>query len=891
MLPVWVPVSATALHGVISEGGMSSFTFDSVADVFPVGTTVGAYLVRQRTQGAPTGIASTTGAVQANGSLTLDGLAEMQQYVAYAQVAGVHRYRAFTAPEDPDPPLGSYQGPWNVIQSYEPLEIVLYQGSLYMTSTGVAAGGVSPDRNSAWSIFSPGMVVLDVRTFGALGVESVNDQAAIQAAITYAKTSTDCPNGAIILFPIPRVSYRVDSELDCYLPASAGRRLIFMGQEGGSFITTIRPNFAGRGKALFRCVDTAKDATGPNAGIEHWRLASAARHAPVHFFNLYLRHYSQAVAHPVLVWVHGAGEHRSYNLRFGGTNNVAWRANGTQNFRNEDCYLAFGGKSWVYKPSDGVTFSCDGTNVITSSVPFFDAADYVAGGDARMKRRVFWLHRYADDSQRYWFRVTGYIDSTHIQVDQAGPITAAWDAPPGGSAGTGRGHFEDARLAIAYDPAHPRAAGTTTTATVDGAGCFVNDDIGTRLWVHRPAGNTFFATIASITNSHTVELVETINEVVDGAFFWTPSIEWTGWAFSTGSSSGVDVKSARLHIEGNKGPVLLKDLLQVAVTDFKWELITSPVDASRPVGMLVADDVQGFVQGEGSGSNVGRHRYFVCGQTHPLVIEKPSMRLGNREPMVFCDVITAEKNGAVFVNGPGATINKNGSPWYIVDDLNDATDPRVAIVGMLGTDANTERPRMLLGTTDRYIDMQGNLVGVKQAAVTNGVKTIATAALADLPALLQRMFNGRLRLDAATAATRNVDEAVTTGSTNTNGGAGLCPFYLDPADYAVSGKTVKLRLRVSVLVNATAPACDFTVELVPLNAVGGSAANVSISTLAAVTGSSVVVAAPAAAAKVVAAATFDCPAAGLYCVQVTNTVAMAASSAAAIRVEVDVTRA
>jgi hypothetical protein len=71
---------------------MATVVLSSVADTFPVGTTVGAYV------SAPTGPAVTTAVVQSTGSLTFAGLADGTEYVAAASVNDVRRTRNFITP-------------------------------------------------------------------------------------------------------------------------------------------------------------------------------------------------------------------------------------------------------------------------------------------------------------------------------------------------------------------------------------------------------------------------------------------------------------------------------------------------------------------------------------------------------------------------------------------------------------------------------------------------------------------------------------------------------------------------------------------------------------------------------------------------------------------------
>lgn len=107
-------------------------------------------------------------------------------------------------------------------------------------------------------------------------------------------------------------------------------------------------------------------------------------------------------------------------------------------------------------------------------------------------------------------------------------------------------------------------------------------------------------------------------------------------------------------------------------------------------------------------------------------------------------------------------------------------------------------------------------------------------------------------------------------------------FYLDPADYAVTGRSSMLRVRGFVVVNATAPATNWTFGLYGVATWGGAAGAVpTIATLSAVTaGSTAAINAPGATAPTTAAsADFAFPAAaGYYVLAVVNSGAAAANS-------------
>src|SRR5215471_7702504 len=74
------------------------------SDLFPVGTEVGAYPARNRVHGGkPSGTATATATVAADGSLTIAGVPEREALTLWALVAGVNRYLdpAVSAPPPP----------------------------------------------------------------------------------------------------------------------------------------------------------------------------------------------------------------------------------------------------------------------------------------------------------------------------------------------------------------------------------------------------------------------------------------------------------------------------------------------------------------------------------------------------------------------------------------------------------------------------------------------------------------------------------------------------------------------------------------------------------------------------------------------------------------------
>lgn len=106
----------------------------------------------------------------------------------------------------------------------------------------------------------------------------------------------------------------------------------------------------------------------------------------------------------------------------------------------------------------------------------------------------------------------------------------------------------------------------------------------------------------------------------------------------------------------------------------------------------------------------------------------------------------------------------------------------------------------------------------------------------------------------------------------------LLPVYpFVPTNYAVTGKTLQLKLTVNGMINGTAPAFTITFSLRPIT-IGGGAGVITYTAGAAVAGSDVQFIAPAANSAPINSATFNAPTSGTYGVGVTVSAGPAANS-------------
>ena len=109
-------------------------------------------------------------------------------------------------------------------------------------------------------------------------------------------------------------------------------------------------------------------------------------------------------------------------------------------------------------------------------------------------------------------------------------------------------------------------------------------------------------------------------------------------------------------------------------------------------------------------------------------------------------------------------------------------------------------------------------------------------------------------------------------------------FYLNPADYAISGRTTNIRLSAVVFTNAVAPVSNITLGLYPIATFGGaSAAAPTIASLSAAVMTAAINAPAATSANQASSAATAFPAAGFYAVAVTFSAVFAANAQVSVR--------
>lgn len=94
-------------------------------------------------------------------------------------------------------------------------------------------------------------------------------------------------------------------------------------------------------------------------------------------------------------------------------------------------------------------------------------------------------------------------------------------------------------------------------------------------------------------------------------------------------------------------------------------------------------------------------------------------------------------------------------------------------------------------------------------------------------------------------------------------------FYIDPADFAMSGKTTKLRIQARVYTNTVGYTGNIRYRLYPVTAVGGASGTLTITRGAMIAGSEALITNPGISARAITSSgDFDAPAAGHYVITV-----------------------
>lgn len=185
------------------------------------------------------------------------------------------------------------------------------------------------------------------------------------------------------------------------------------------------------------------------------------------------------------------------------------------------------------------------------------------------------------------------------------------------------------------------------------------------------------------------------------------------------------------------------------------------------------------------------------------------------------------------------------------------------------------------------INASAGIVGTKLAASTVAPSNLTSAAQPNNSVYKTIWESNAFETSLSTATTYIMGTAsVITAGGSTASGAGITPFYLLASDYAVTGLTSKIRIRVLFASNANAAGTTFTFTMNAVTIAG--AANVITPTVGATALSASMVTPGASAFTTAVSADTNFPADGPYVLCVTPTGAPSGAHAALVSVQVQV---
>lgn len=196
---------------------------------------------------------------------------------------------------------------------------------------------------------------------------------------------------------------------------------------------------------------------------------------------------------------------------------------------------------------------------------------------------------------------------------------------------------------------------------------------------------------------------------------------------------------------------------------------------------------------------------------------------------------------------------------------------------------------------DLHDHTPGRGIQIPTEGLADGAVTAAKLVSSLDPSLGYATYKDIIRASGnLTGATANTYQIPINGAANvgTTTFSKAVAFYLNPADYAVSGRSTVLRITHAMTVNSVAPAITMTAGLYPIATYTGTSNEVTVATLGSVvSGSTAAIATPAAgpaSVTPVLSSDFAFPSAGYYLFGVVASGAQAANSHVGIHLSLQV---
>jgi len=575
------------------------------------------------------------------------------------------------------------------------------------TYTIVASGTGTDDGGSYIDLSGSGLQAraeldepINVKQFGARGEYntsySATNQTAIQNAVDYVIARGERNNS--IYFPRGRYTIG-DPGIDVYRASSTDVDIEFNGD--GADVTILYADFYGAWKGLFQGRD-------PSA---------TDRVATTRFRNMGLGNVSSDITNgvnPILIDITGFGEGLLDNIKFFPSNNTHFSGGSMQNCRGTLVQSRFGGHSFVYKNTDGVTFTITGVDPTSRTITASSSIFTTSPTDVGLNLVVV----PTDGGERRKYKITAVASGTSATIENDYPSNTV-DA---------EAFFEHSRGAM--------NAGSNLLYVNASYPCFSANDVGRIIYVQEAKDGSggraiLRARVKSYESANSVRLGDEWGNDLsnDTGFtrsdlaFAVPTIDiWTPTFGGSLGNRSVDNSFEFLHIENYKGLALgIDNAKAIHIAAFKAEGLTNYNGGNYsggPTAFLWIRGATGFIAGDIANQHgFGKEAIYVSDLGGTLVLQIPEWQNyngGSVEKFVKVEADTPA-GGRVVVNGLGIV-----RPYLTTEDAffdnNSAT--RLHVFGVV---CNSSETTTYLGTlTNKLINNGADFRFVRLAEISAG---------------------------------------------------------------------------------------------------------------------------------------------------------------------------
>ena len=481
--------------------------------------------------------------------------------------------------------------------------------------------------------------VVNVKDFGAVGDGIHDDTKAIQAAYDAVVQK----GRGTIYFPVG--FYRVTRHFDIYRQSSATNPVTVLFKGEGEDVTRIVADFESVPHAVFESIPSAALVE----NLKYW-----PRSSPTSFEGMSFgigKNVNPKKA-PGFIWIYGHGNSYLENVVGYSSGNTHFRSLSAQNVRHFHVTSWFGGHTFMYKDTSGVSFSTNADGTVTANRDIFDQKD--AG-------KLLTLKPSSSGTHASVVTIVSVVDARTAKV--TGNVYTFTDV---------KALFEPARISI-------QAGSKTAKAN---AQCFNQDDVGRVIFIRNAKkgvnGSALLrAVIASVSSSgDTITLNESADNTVTDEFFGQATVEFFNPYNATDAVSS-DVKLYQIHIEHYRGIGMVNGRCDAyMVIGGKIHGTTTEPSAEASSSALWLDDADGsyhltFDTGTSTTDSIA----YACNLNSSVIFSDLFYRGIRGQKFVKTETMTSP-SGCVVLNGY-KSYNVFAKPDDIIQDENSVSRTKV----------------------------------------------------------------------------------------------------------------------------------------------------------------------------------------------------------------------